>query len=493
MRRGRFGIGGRQARARAWRVAAVLSALATAQAALACSSAACAETLREALASAYRSNPRLDAERARLRAVDEDVPRALSGYRPRVTGSADGGLSRLETKPDTASEGEARPWGYSVTVSQTVFNGFRTGNQVSEAEAQVRAGREQLRSVEQQVLLEAVTAFADVVRDREVLRLREANVAALSREVTATEARRSAREVTRTDVAQAKARLARALSQQDLARGNVRASRAAFERTIGHAPGNLVPPTPPRSHLPRSLDEALAATEQESPVILAALYREAAERHGVARIRGEFLPELRLEANYGNRYRLQGGIDEQSAASVTGRLSMPFYEGGETAARVRQAKHRHVSRLQDIEQARREAQATVTQAWSRFQATRGQLKADVMGVEAAQTALEGVREEERAGQRTVLDLLNAEQELQDAQVQVVSTKRELVVAAYALLAQMGRLSAAELELTGTVYDPEAHYEEVRNRWFGIGITHADGRHEEISLPRLPDLTWWTED
>ena len=454
---------------------------------------ATAETLRQALSSAYRSNPRLDAERARLRATDEEVPRALSGYRPRVTGAADAGVTRLESKPDTTSEGEARPWGYSLTVSQSVFNSFRTSNTVDEAEATVRAGREQLRAIEQQVLLDAVTGFADVVRDREIVRLRESNVAVLSKLGVATEARAAAREVTRTDVAQARSRLARALSQQDLARGNLKASRAAFERAVGHAPAGLVPPTPPRTLLPKSLEEALATAEKESPTVVGALYREAADRHGVARIRSELLPELKVEASYGNRFRQLGGIEEQETASIAGRLSVPLYEGGETYARVRQAKHKHVSRLQEIEQARQEAQATVTQAWARYQASRGQLKADRMAVDAARVALEGVREEERAGQRTVLDLLNAEQELLDAQVQVLSSSRDLVVASYTLLAQMGRLTATELTLADPVYDAEANYQEVRSRWFGLDVTHADGRREEINVALEGDPEWIIED
>ena len=247
--------------------------------------------------------------------------------------------------------------------------------------------------------------------------------------------------------------------------------------------------TPPKDLLPRSLEEAHGVGEKESPGVVGALYKEAAERHSIARIRGELLPDLRLEASYGNRFRLQGGIDEQETTSVTGRLSMPLYEGGETHARVRQAKHRHVSRSQEIEQARQETQAGVTQAWSRYQTTRSQLRSDRMQVDAARTALEGVREEERAGQRTILDLLNAEQELVDAQVQLVSTRRELVVSAHALLAQMGRLTATELDLSQEVYDPAANYEDVRNRWLGLDIQRADGRRELVDAVINTDSEW----
>lgn len=245
--------------------------------------------------------------------------------------------------------------------------------------------------------------------------------------------------------------------------------------------------------LPRALEEALAAAERESPGIVGALYREAADRHGVARIRGELMPEVRVEANYGTRYGQHGGIDEQEAASITGRVSVPLYEGGETYARVRQAKHRHVARLQEIEQARQETQAVVTQAWSRYQATRGQLRANRMAADEARAALEGVRAEERSGQRTVLDILNAEQELLDAQVQVVSASRDLVVAAYTLLAQMGRLTATELELADPAYDAEANYAEVRGRWFGLDITRADGRRESVNVTVDADPRWSLDD
>ena len=291
-----------------------------------------------------------------------------------------------------------------------------------------------------------MTAFVDVVRDQSVVRLRESNVHVLTRELTATEARRAAREVTRTDVAQAKARRARAISQLDQARANLKSSRAAFEKAAGHPPTHLSPPTPPGKFLPRSLEEALAVGEKENPNVVAALYREQAARHTIERIRGELLPEVRLEASYQNRFNAATTLHEQEVGTVSGRLTVPLYEGGETYARVRAAKHTHISRLQEIEQARSETQATVTQAWSRYGATRAQLKSDQVQVEANRTALEGVREEERVGQRTLLDLLNAEQELLDAEVQLVITRRDLIVAAYTLIAQTGRLNAEELGL-----------------------------------------------
>lgn len=454
---------------------------------------ALAETLREALASAYRGNPRLDAERARLRGVDEEVPRAKSGFRPQITGSADAGRQKTETDPKSTSNGETNPWGYSLNINQSVFSGFRTVHAVGEAEAAVRAGREQLRSVEQQILFEAVSAYCDVVRDSGMVRLREQHVAVLSRELAGMQARRAVREVTRTDVAQTEARRARAVSALDAARANLKSSRAAFEKVVGRSPGALAPPAPPTRIVPRSLDEALAIAERESPIVVAAQYREQGARHSVDRIRGELLPEVRLEARIEQRYDPYRGLAEQEAASVTGRVNIPLYEGGEVHARVRQSKHNHVSRVQEIEQARLDTQAGVTQAWSRYSAARAQLKSDQAQVEAARVALEGVREEEKAGQRTQLDVLNAEQELLDAEMQLLGTRRDLIVAGYGVLGQMGRLTADALGLVDMVYDPAANYEEVRTKWFGLDITRSDGRTERHDVTVQGDPEWLVDE
>lgn len=441
-----------------------------------------AESLRQALEHTYRNNPKLDAERARLRATDEEVPKARSGWLPTVTASADIGQQRTSTRPQTTGAGDTSPTGYGVNVSQQVFSGFRTVNTVREAEAIVRAGRENLRQVENQTLLDAATAYADVVRDTALVKLRESNVNVLSQELNAAETRRTVREVTRTDVAQARARRAKAVSALDAARANLKASRAVYERVVGHAPDRLVDPSSRPPQLPKSLEDVTRIAERESPNVISAQYREQAARHAVDKIWGELLPDVRLEASYQHRSEVSKSIGEQEAASISGRVSVPLYQGGETQARVRQAKHTHVSRLQEIEQARAETHALATAAWSKLMATRAQLKSDTVQVEANQVALEGVREEEKVGQRTLLDLLNAEQELLDAQVQLAITRRDLVVASYALLANVGRLTAEGLQLGEEVYDPEAHYNEVRRKWFGLSITHADGRQEMQHVP-----------
>jgi outer membrane protein len=443
-----------------------------------------AETLNEALASAYKVNPRLDAARATLRATDEEVPRAISGYRPVITGEADTTFRHSTTQPSLPVNGDTNPRGYQVQLVQPLFRGFRVVNTVAEAEATVRAGRETLRSVEQSVLLEAVTAYLDVVRDMAIVRLRENNVTVLTRDLRATQDRFNVGEVTRTDVAQAQARRAAAVSALDLAKSNLQTSRATYERVIGHPPTNLVEPRP-TPLAPKNLADGSEISARENPAVVAALYREQGARHAIDRIRGERLPSAQLEAGYQRRFDDNVGIDSQEIATVTGRLTVPFYTGGEVEARIRQAKHTHVSRLQEIEQARTEVLAQVVAAWSQLIAARAQLESDQASVDANRIALAGVREEERVGQRTLLDVLNAEQELLNSEVNLVTTKRNLVVASYNVLSTIGRLNSQELGVASLVYDPEAHYLEVRRKWHDVNITHSDGRRETLNAAPAP--------
>ncbi len=442
---------------------------------------AAAESLKQALTGAYKTNPRLDAERARLRAVDEEVPRAMAGYRPFINGTGDVGVQHQDTRPPSSNNGTTHPKGFAFNATQPLFSGFRTVNSVSVAEAQVRAGRESLRTQEQSVLLEAVTAYMDVVRDQSLVRLRENNVEVLSKELKATQDRFKVGEVTRTDVAQAESRRATSVSSLDLARANLKNSRATYERVIGRPPSNLINPRVPEQLLPKSVNDATSTATQQHPIVVSALYREQAARLTVDLIWGELLPTMTLEANYTKRFEPSRSTDEAETSSLVGRLIVPMYEGGEVHARVRQAKHTHVSRLQEIEQSRTEVVAAAITAWSNLIAIRARLTSDQVAVQASQVALNGVREEEKVGQRTLLDVLNAEQELLNAQVTLVQDERDLIVGAYTLLSAVGRLDAMTLTLNSEVYDPEEHYFEVRRKWWGLSITHADGHHERVDL------------
>ena len=439
-----------------------------------------AESLNDALASAYRYNPQLDAERARLRGSDEEVARAMSGYRPIISATADVSHSYLRSKPPTTlTRARTDAAGYGIGLTQNIFNGFQTTNAVRESEAFVRAGRETLRAVEHQILLDSVTAYMDVIRDQAIVRLRENNVNVLARELKAVQDRFSVGEVTRTDLAQSQARRALAVSNLDGARAVLKTSRANYERVIGHAPGSLTEPTPKAPGLPKSLQAAIEAANQENPNNIAALYREQAARHTVDRIRGELLPSVSLEAGYDRDFSETDGLDRRdAAATVAGRVTVPIYEGGETRARIRQAKQQHVAFLQEIEQFRAETQAIVTSVWSQMEASRAQRESDQAQVDANRTALMGVREEEKVGQRTLLDVLNAELELLNAEVNLVTTRRNLVVLSYNVVASVGRLDALTTGVVSDVYDPEANYRSVRREWFKTSITDERSRQPE---------------
>ncbi|MEM1371323.1 MAG: TolC family protein, partial [Pseudomonadota bacterium] len=265
-------------------------------------------------------------------------------------------------------------------------------------------------------------------------------------------------------------------------------SRAAYVQVVGLEPKGLRRPSPIIPGLPSNLDESLAIGLEESSNVVSALFREQAARFAVQRTRGELNPRVDLEANYSQSYSTTQFIDEQETASVTGRLTIPFYQGGEVRARVRQAKHTHVSRLQQVEQARNETTAEVTSAWSRLVAARAQIQSDNIAANAARTALDGVREEERVGQRTLLDVLDAEQEVLETEVIRVSTRRDLVVASFALLSAIGRLEAEQISVVDLVYEPEVNYEQVRNDWWSTTITTREPPRPpastEIGLTRV---------
>jgi outer membrane protein len=471
----------------------LISAAAVASIVMGMSAPVSALTLEQALASAYEYSPRLDAERARLRAIDEEVPIAQSGYRPSIIGSADAGVDYQKARPGTAGAGSSssssKPRGYGLTLTQNVFRGFTVTNAVNRAQSLVRAGRETLRIAEQDVLAEAVQTFMDVVRAQAIVKLNENNLKVLTEELKATRDRFAVGEVTRTDVAQSEARRADAVAILDQARADLQTFRAAFERTVGIPATGLIEPALKVSMLPKSQDEAVNIASQENPNIVAALYSEQAARFSVDEIRGQLLPQVQIEAGYDNRFNEDDGTvgsRETESASVLGRVTVPIYEnGGIVHAQVRQAKHEHLGRLQDVEQARVVVKANVIAAWSQLLGARAQLESAKIAVEANTVALTGVREEERVGQRTLIEVLNAQQELLQSQVDLVTTRRDVIVAAYALQAALGRLDALSLGVTDVIYDSAAHSEEVDRKWFGISITHENGRREDVVVEPGP--------
>lgn len=444
-----------------------------------------AETLLDTLAATYQYSPTLDAARAQQRSVDENIAVAKSGYRPNIAASANVGRQRLgqwTQTPVQSGHAVSSPRGYAVDITQPLFTGFQTTNAVNSAEANDRAGRETLRNTEQQVLLDAVTAFGDVTRDQAIVKLNENNLKFLDAELKAQRDRFAVGEVTKTDVAQSEARRALGQSDLDQARANLKSSRAIFEQVVGHPPSHLVEANPNTKLVPRSLEDAVAIGTKENPLVVNALYTEQAARYTVDQIRGQLLPQAQLEGNYTDQYDSSEGINEGTSASIVASVTVPLYaNGGEVFAQVRQAKHQHVAALQQIEVQRASAQSQVVQAWSQLVGFKAQAESDKASIVANTTALNGVREEERVGQRTVLDVLNAQQELLQSQVNLETTKRNILVASYTLVSAIGRLSVSEVGAATAVYNPEVHYQQVRNKWWGLDITHGDGRQEHVNV------------
>ena len=449
-----------------------------------------AESILDALAAAYSSSPRIKAEQARLRASDEELARAQSGYRPTIQGSATATALTQATDPSVPTDGDVLSRNYGLTLNQSIFDGFQTSSSVKEADAQVKANRESLRGIEQQILLDAVKAYVDVVRDIALQKLREGNVSSLATELRATQDRFAVGEVTKTDVAQARASQAAAQAALGLAKANLKASLADFERAVGHAPGNLSGSGNIERFLPVSLRAAIEIGMTEHPDVVSAAFLAESTRYSIDKIKGELLPSISLQASYRKSLDPTLRVDEQEQASVTGQLVVPFYQGGEVEARIRQAKENEQGRVLDIERARETVRSQVVAAWSQLEAARSQLAANEVQVSSAQTALDGVKEEEQVGQRTLIDVLNAQQDLVNAQVARANTRRDLVFAGYQVLATIGRLTANDLHLAVELYDAQKHYDDTNGKWWGTAIEHEQGYDGVTDQRDIPEPGGW---
>jgi outer membrane protein len=432
-----------------------------------------AETLFSVLSKTYSANPTLNAQRASTRATDEGVPQALSGYRPSISASADYGFNENHTRSLGSTSSSTRPGGVSITLSQPVFSGFRTQNNTKAAEAQVLASREALRNTEQNILLQAVEAYMNVLRDSAIIRLNSQNIVFIREQLRASEERFNVGEGTRTDVAQSRARLSQAQSQLNLSQANLASSQAIYRQITGMEPRNLGKASPASKGLPATLDSALAIALSEHPAIHSSRYAVNAASFQVKSTEGQLLPTVTLEGSVSRRWEPSSVVNSQDSASVVGRLNVPIYQAGSVSSQVRQTKEILGQRRIELDATREQVRAAVVSAFGSLQASRASLIAAGEQVRAANIALEGVQEERRVGQRTTLDVLNSQQELLNAQVNRVTAERDLVVASYSLLSAIGRLTAQQLGLRVDLYQPEQHYRAVRDKWYGIRT--PDGR------------------
>ena len=393
-----------------------------------------AQTLDETLAAAYRSNPSLLAERARLRATDEGVARALSGWRPTVQVQAEGGKARDEfdvnnTVTGTTTQFERRrtPAQVQLSIRQPLYRGGRTVAETGRAENLVQRGRASLRSIEQTVLFDAVTAHANLLRDQAVLDLNLNNEQVLQRQLDAAQDRFRVGEITRTDVAQAESRRARARADRILAEGNVTSTRANYQRVIGETPQRLQPARPPQG-LPQTETEAQGLADTNNPSVVAAIYTERAAQNDVDLIFGELLPSLNLNSITQRGRETQTRGQTRDSIDLTAALTVPLYQAGSVDARVREAKQTAGARRIELEDARRRAKEDTTRAWEALNTSRASITAIQAQIRAAEIALDGVEQEARVGSRTVLDVLDAEQELLNAKVALVRSQRDEIVA-----------------------------------------------------------------
>ena len=447
---------------------------------------ASADTLREALVSAYQTNPTLTGQRETLKATDATVAIAKAAGRPQITGTV--GINRnLAQRGVLDTGGKGPTLSVGADVSYPLFNGGSVRNSVKAAQTRVEAGRATLSAVEGDIFTQAVSAYMDVIRDRSIVELNQNNVKVLGTNLEATRDRFQIGDLTRTDVAQSEARLQLGRSQLAAAQGQLTASEATYRQVIGHPPGNLAPP-PPLPPLPTTADEAVRIALASNPDLLAVSRQAIAAGYDVRVAEASRLPTLSgvLQNTYVNNL---GGSGRDSVTGTsfpsTGTQStiglsanIPIFQGGLPAARIRQAQAQEGQTLEQVVGTERAVVQAARAAFANYDAAQRQIQAQTVAVQANELALEGARAEQSVGTRTVLDVLNAEQELLNSQVSLVTAKRDAYVAGFTLLNAMGQAEAQDLGLDGgPLYDPLGNYRRVANNWNDWA---SDPRHPTVA-------------
>ena len=437
-----------------------------------------ADTMESALLRAYRNNPQLNAQRASVRVTDENVPQALAGYRPRASVTLSAGGQYIDQLANGASgkkieHGLEAPHAAGLTVTQTVFNGNQTANKTRAAESQVFGAREGLRLMEQSVLLSAATIYMDFLRDSAILEVQRSNTKVLEVTLKQTRDRYNAGLVTPTDVAQSEAQLAAAKSQELAAVSTLTTTRANFRRIIGNEPENLQPGSPVDRYLPTNVKGAVELALRENPNVTAAMYGVDVSFLGVKINEGALFPTVSLQASVSKSWNPSITTIHQFSAAATAQLNVPVYQGGAEYSLIRQSKETLVQQRLALEQIRDQARADLVTAWGQLVAGKAQVSAAQSQVEASELAYLGTSKEAQVGQRTVIDILNAQQTVVNARVALVTAQHDRVVASYAVLNAIGRLSPQTLGLSTQTYDPSVHYQQVRDNW--VGVRTPDGR------------------
>ena len=441
---------------------------------------AAAETLTQALAYAYQTNPQLLAQRALLRATDEQVPQALSNWRPTVTFNGNAGIEDVDTfapatagifgpSPATSANTHLTPWTLELQVNQPIYRGGRTQSQTAQAIDTVQSTRAETLAVETTVFQAVVKAYLDCVRDQTLVQVNRNNEQVLRKQLEATQDRFRVGEVTRTDVAQAESSLAQATATRIASEGQLAVSRANYTAAVGHPPGRLLMPRE-RLALPATRAEALSLAANDNPNVISAIFAERAARDNVAVVRGQLLPQLSLVGTLARTFD-QTSLEKnvlQNSFEVLGEVTMPLYEGGAIYSQTRQAEQTVGQKRSLVDQERRVAVQSATQDWETLRSTRAAIASFAAAVRAAQIALEGTQQEALVGSRTVLDVLIAEQQVFTTQSQLVVAQHDTALAEFNLAAATGRLIAPELKLPVKLYDMQRHYNAVKNKLIGFG-------------------------
>ena len=430
---------------------------------------ASAETLREAFIAAYKTNPTLTGARAGQRATDESVPIAKADGLPSAT--SDFGFQENFLRSANSFTSPLRQSTAGGSVEVPIYAGGAVKNSIRAAKKRVEAGQFDLRATESSIFSNVVATYMDVMRDTAIVQLNRANVGVLSVNLEATSDRFEIGDLTRTDVAQSEARLELAKSDMETARANLIRSKENYIALVGHAPDDLQPP-PPLPNLPNTPDEAVDIALLHNPDLLAAKERSNAAEFDIKTARASRKPRIStyVQGRYLNFHNTLGGnipggnfVQEQSTAEAGIRASMPIYQGGRPAAQIRQAQARSGQTYEQQIATERNNIAQTRASYSSWRASERVIQSSDRAVAAAALSLEGVRAENTVGNRTILDILNAEQELLNAQVQLVVARRNSYVAGFTLLAAMGRAEAQDLGLEGgPLYDPDVNYNRVKN-------------------------------
>jgi outer membrane protein len=442
-----------------------------------------ADTIEAALVRAYQNNPQLNAQRAAVRSTDENVPQALSGYRPKIALTASGGYQYTDSNitsggtptsiARTEFHGTDAPRAAGLTVTQTLYNGNQTANKTRAAESQVSGAREALRVLEQSVLFSAATIYMDYLRDAAIVEVQRSNTRVLEQTLKQTQDRFNVGEVTRTDVAQSEAQLAAGRTQQLQAESNLTTTRSNFRRIIGNEPVALAPGSPVDRFLPGALPAAVELSLTENPNVTSAMFGIDVNFLQVKINEGALLPTVTVQAAVQQSYEQTLTTFRSFGASTIAQVSVPIYQGGSEYSLIRQSKENLAQQRLNLELTRDQTRANTVTAWGQLVAGKAQVASAQAQVTASEIALNGVREEAKAGQRTTLDVLNAQQALVNARVALVTAQHDRVVASYSVLSAVGRLSPIVLKLPTTTYDPSVHYQQVRDSW--IGVRTPDGR------------------